>query len=105
MNDLVKFLSEGYPILLFTKLFLGAVAVFFGIIVWSKTKKTSMILFVLGMFLMYISILTDTLTYFGFINTKFFTIGSLPLLSIIFENAPIVFFIASFCVFLRERIF
>ena len=79
MNDLVKFLSEGYPILLFTKLFLGAVAVFFAIIVWSKTKRLSMILFVLGMFLMYISILTDTLTYFGFINTKFFTIGSLPL--------------------------
>ena len=105
MNDLVKFLSDGYHILLFVKLFLGAAAVFFGIIVWGKTKKTSMILFVLGVFLMYISILTDTLAYFGFINTKFFTIGSLPLLSIIFENAPIVFFIASFCVFLRERIF
>ena len=105
MNDLVKFLSEGYPILLFTKLFLGAVAVFFAIIVWSKTKRLSMILFVLGMFLMYISILTDTLAYFGFINTKFFTIGRLPLLSLIFESAPIALFIASFCVFLRERIF
>ncbi|UTC63224.1 hypothetical protein E4O05_04890 [Treponema sp. OMZ 787] len=105
MNDLVKFLSQGYPILLFTKLFLGAVAVFFGIIVWSKTKKVSMILFVLGVFLLYISILTDTLTYFGFINTKFFTIGHLPVLSLIFESVPIVFFIASFCVFLRERIF
>ena len=105
MNDLVKFLSEGYPILLFTKLFLGAIAVFFGIIVWSKTKRPSMILFVLGMFLMYISILTDTLTYFGFVNTKFFTIGRLPLLSLIFESAPITFFIASFCAFLRERIF
>ena len=105
MNDLVKFLSEGYPILLFTKLFLGAVAVFFAIIVWSKTKRISMILFVLGVFLMYISILTDTLAYFGFINTKFFTIGRLPLLSLIFESGPIAFFIASFCAFLRERIF
>ncbi|UTC75516.1 hypothetical protein E4O03_01945 [Treponema sp. OMZ 792] len=105
MNDLVKFLSEGYPILLFTKLFLGAAAVFFGIIVWSKTKKVSMILFVLGVFLMYISILTDTLTYFGFINTKFFTIGHIPILSLIFESTPIAFFIASFCTFLKERHF
>ncbi|UTC67448.1 MULTISPECIES: hypothetical protein [unclassified Treponema] len=105
MNDLAKFLSEGYPILLFTKLFLGAAAVFFGIIVWSKTKKVSMILFVLGVFLMYISILTDTLIYFGFINAKFFTIGRLPILSLIFESAPIAFFIASFCTFLKERLF
>ncbi|MGI5065154.1 hypothetical protein [Treponema putidum] len=105
MNDLLKFLSEGYPILLFVKLFLGAAAVFFGIIVWSKTKKVSMILFVLGVFLMYISILTDTLVYFGFINTNFFTIGRIPLLSLVLESVPIIFFIAGFCAFLRERIF
>ena len=54
MNDLVKFLSDGYHILLFVKLFLGAAAVFFGIIVWSKTKKTTNILFLVGVFFFYI---------------------------------------------------
>ena len=105
MSKLNLILSEGYPVLLFVKLFLGAVAVFFAVIVWSRTKRLSMIFFIFGIFFMYISILTEALNYFGFIDTNIFNIGKVPTISVFLEAIPIIFFIVSFCASLRERLF
>lgn len=105
MNNLAAFTAEGYGVLLFAKLIFGAIAVFFGILTWHKTRKSYMIFFVFGIFALYISILLQTAGYFGFIILEPLKIEniSLPLWHIFFETLPVIFFITALSLFLKSE--
>ncbi len=103
MNNLAAFSANGYGILLFGKLIFGAVAVFFGILTWRKTRKSYMVFFIFGIFSMYISILLQAARYFGFIATDVLNAGVIPVGDLFFETLPILFFIISLCLFLKTE--
>lgn len=104
--DIIKILTKNYLIvLLFSKLIVGAIAVFFGILVWNKTRKNYIVLFVLGIFSIYIFFLIQSLNYFGFNMLSYFNIEQFVFILDFFELIPIILFIASLCLFLKSEDF
>ena len=61
MNDLAAFFPEGYTILLFIKLILGAAAAFIAVLAWRKSRDPYMIMFILGILASYVTVLHQLL--------------------------------------------
>ena len=92
----------GQGVLIFSQLILGALASFFAIMLWSKTRDTAWMLIVIGTIAAYIEIIYTILKLFGFINTGLL-IGSVPLMAIILPSLRMIFFIAAFYVMVVKR--
>lgn len=103
MNDLAGFFSDGYTLLLFIKLVLGAAAVFMAILSWRQTREPYMIFFILGILANYITILHQLLRYFGFVTEKDIIIKGIALSVIVSENIPIILFIISLILFVKSK--
>ncbi|MEL5718987.1 hypothetical protein [Treponema pedis] len=102
MNNLQAFTPPYYGVVLFIKSLAGALAVFFAILVWHKTRKGYMVLFVFGVLSSYILTLVQSMNYFGFIMMYSFNIKNIPVGAVFFEIVPIIFFTASLCLFLKS---
>lgn len=102
MNNLQVFIPPYYGAVLFIKFLVGAIAVFFAILVWHKTRKAYMVLFVLGVLSAYILTLVQSMNYFGFIMMYSFSIKNIPVGAVFFEILPVTFFTASLCSFLKS---
>lgn len=89
--------------LLSIKFFLGAVAAFLAIMLWRKTRTPAEILFILGILALYVSVLYKALQFFGFFVFNNFTIGGMEPLTAFFDILPVIFFIISLVLFLRNR--
>lgn len=85
------------------RLSLGALATFFAIIVWSRTRNPSWILIVVGILLYYVNIVFETLEKFGIISDRIFYIGNLPVIKTLIVNLPILFFIIGLIVFIARK--
>ena len=103
MNDLAAFFPEGYTILLFIKLILGAAAAFIAVMAWRKTREPYMIMFILGILASYVTVLHQLLRYFGFVSEKDIILDGIAISIFISENIPIILFIASLCLFLKSK--
>ncbi len=102
MNNIQAFIPPYYGVVLFIKLVVGAIALFFAILVWHRTRKTYMVLFVLGVLSLYILALVQSMNYFGFIVMYSLSIKNIPVGTVFFEILPIIFFTASLCSFLKS---
>lgn len=91
-------------LIILIKLLFGALAVFFSIIVWSKTREVSWIFMVLGILANYVNIVIETLENFGIIAMDIFVILGMPVFKIILVNLPILFYIIGLIAFIiRNR--
>ena len=83
---------------LLIRLSLGAVASFFAIISWTRTRSLYWVFVIVGILAMYAGTLYRALLTFGFFAGSKFLILGLPLASVISDNLSIVCFIFA-CIF------
>jgi uncharacterized membrane protein len=96
-------MDMGQIIYIASRLFLGALAAFFAIMLWSKTRDVAWMLMVIGTIAAYIETVYSVLDLFGITGETVISIGSVPLLSIILPCLPTVFFITAFMVMVSRK--
>jgi hypothetical protein len=76
---------------------MGALAAFFAIMLWSRTRDIAWMLMVGGTITAYGEALFRVLNLFG-MSPSLPGIGSMPLVTVILPNIPVIFFISAFLV-------
>jgi len=87
-----------------SRLVLGALAAFFAIILWSKTRDIAWMLMVVGTIAAYAETVYAILDTFGITSGAGPSLGSVPLVSIILPNVPTLFFTTAFIVMVVRKI-
>ena len=96
-------MDSGQVTYILSRLGLGALASFFAIMLWSKTRDVAWMLMVIGTIAAYVETVYSILNLFGISGVHFLTIGSVPLISIVLPSLPTVFFIAAFAVMVVRK--
>ena len=96
-------MDSGQLIYIFSRLSLGALASFFAIMLWSRTRDVAWMLMVIGTIAVYVETVYAILNLFGIVGENIFMIGTVPLISIILPSLPTVFFIAAFAVMVVRK--
>jgi hypothetical protein len=91
-------MDPGEILYISSRLLLGALASFFAIMVWSKTRDAAWMLLVIGTITAYADIVYSILGMFGVTDGSAFLVGSIPLARLILSNLSSGFFIAAFLV-------
>jgi len=96
-------MDSGQLIYIMSRLILGALASFFAIMLWSKTRDVAWMLMVIGTIVAYVETVYSILNLFGISGRNIFTIGTMPLMSILLPSLPTVFFIAAFIIMVIRK--
>jgi len=91
-------MDTGQTAFILSQLVFGALASFFAIMLWSKTRETVWVLIIMGIFAAYIETIYSILTLFGFIGEGFVPVGSVSLTAILLPSLRMIFFMAAFCI-------
>jgi hypothetical protein len=91
-------MDMGQVVFFSMRLLLGALASFFAIMLWSKTRDVAWMLIVVGTIIAYIEIIYSILDFFGIGSGNIFVIGSVPLVSFILAPLQLMSFIAAFLI-------
>ena len=98
-------MEYGQMIMILSRLAFGAVATFLAIVLWSNTRDTAWMFIVMGTILRYGEVMYTTLEMFGIVQTDLYLIGGIPVVKLVFQNLPNIFFIVAFAIMiLRSRI-
>ncbi|MDR3247536.1 MAG: hypothetical protein LBT39_02015 [Treponema sp.] len=90
-------MDTGEMLFVFSRLVLGALAAFFAIMLWSKTRDIAWMLMVGGTIAAYGETLYAILDLFG-ISSVVPALGPLPIIAMVLSNLPVFFFISAFLV-------
>ena len=93
----------GLLIYVITRLALGALAAFFAIMLWSRTRDIAWMLMVIGTIAVYIETVFSILELFGITGNYIITIGSMPFTAILLPNLPTGFFLSAFIVMVSRK--
>ncbi|AEF83454.1 hypothetical protein [Leadbettera azotonutricia] len=96
-------MDSGQVTYIISRLALGALASFFAIMLWSKTRDIAWMLMVIGTIAAYVETVYSILELFGITGGTVPSIGSVPLVSIVLPCLPTVFFIAAFVVMVARK--
>ena len=96
-------MDPGQVVYILSRLSLGALASFFAIMLWSKTRDVAWMLMVIGTIAAYVETVYSILNIFGISGGNIFVIGSMSLMSIILPCLPTVFFIAALAVMVVRK--
>ena len=96
-------MDTGQVIYILSRLVLGALASFFAIMLWSKTRDVAWMFMVIGTIAAYVETVYAILNIFGIDSGNILMIGSVPLMSIVLPCLPMVFFIAAFMVMVVRK--
>ena len=96
-------MDSGQIIYILSRLILGALASFFAIMLWSKTRDVAWMLMVIGTIAAYVETVYAILNLFGINGGNILYIGTVPIMSIVLPCLPTVFFIAAFAVMIARK--
>jgi hypothetical protein len=96
-------MDSGQVIYISSRLALGALASFFAIMLWSKTRDVAWMLMVAGTIAAYVETVYSILELFGITGGGWGSIGSIKIISIVLPCLPTVFFIAAFMVMVIRK--
>jgi hypothetical protein len=96
-------MDVGQIVYVISRLVLGALASFFAIMLWSKTRDVAWMLMVIGTIAAYIETVYSILDLFGITGKDSFLIGSVPVASIMLPCLRTTFFIAAFAVMVYRK--
>ena len=96
-------MDSGQLVYIISRLSLGALAAFFAILLWSKTRDVAWMLMVIGAIASYVDTVYSILVIFGIAGVNLPSIGSMPVVSILLPCLPMVFFIAAFAVMVARK--
>jgi hypothetical protein len=95
-------MEVGETVYMVSRLFFGAVAAFFAIMLWSKTRDPVWMLMVIGTIAAYVETVYSILDIFG-ITGEGISLGSVSWASIVLPNLWTGFFIAAFWVMVSRK--
>ncbi|MDR1286321.1 MAG: hypothetical protein LBK08_01805 [Treponema sp.] len=96
-------MDSGEILYITTRLVLGALASFFAIMLWSKTRDVAWMLMVIGTIAAYIETVYSILDMFGITEGDTFTIGRVPVAAIVLPSLETVFFIIAFLIMVIRK--
>ena len=96
-------MDYGQVVYILSRLVLGALASFFAIMLWSKTRDVAWMLVVIATIAAYVETVYAILNLFGIEGGGVFAIGSMPFMSILLPCLPTIFFIAAFVVMVVRK--
>jgi hypothetical protein len=96
-------MDTGQMIFVSSRLVLGALATFFAIMLWSKTRDAAWMLMVIGTIVAYIEIVYSILDMFGITANLGPVIGSVSLAVIVLPALRMAFLIAAFLVMVIRK--
>jgi hypothetical protein len=95
-------MDVGQVVFIVSCLSTGALAAFFAIMLWSKTRDIAWMLIVIGIIAAYVETVYSILNLFGITGNQL-TIGSVPVAAILLPNLRTAFFIAAFVVMIVRK--
>ncbi len=96
-------MDAGEIIYISSRLVAGALASFFAIMLWSKTRDVAWMLIVIGAITAYVNTVYSILDFFGIVDNAFLSVGSVPFASIVLPVLPPVFFSIAFIVMIIRK--
>lgn len=96
-------MDVGQVVYIISRLVLGALASFFAIMLWSKTRDVAWMLMVIGTIAAYIETVYSILGILGITEGDSLVIGSIPAASIVLPCLPMIFFIIAFVVMVFRK--
>ena len=100
---------EFTEITVLVRLILGALATFFAILLWSKTRDVAWVLVIVGTLIAYAEIVFTTLEEFGILKERsvsLFGLSAIPftlLLQTVLSNLPLVLYTLAFIILVLRR--
>jgi hypothetical protein len=91
-------MDTGEIIAMGIRLGLGALAAFFAIMLWSKTRDAAWMLMVIGTIAAYVETVYSLMKRFGITGKSAVSIGSMPLASILLPALPVLFYTIAFVI-------
>ena len=95
-------MDAGEIVFIVSRLTTGALAAFFAIMLWSKTRDIAWMLMVIGTIAAYVETVYSILVLFGITGNQL-SIGSVPVAAIVLPNLRTAFFIAAFVVMVVRK--
>jgi len=96
-------MDSGQIVYILSRLVLGALASFFAIMLWSKTRDVAWMLMVIATIAAYVETVYAILSIFGIEGGGLLMIGTVPFMAILLPCLPTVFFIAAFTVMVVRK--
>jgi hypothetical protein len=96
-------MDPGEIIYITSRLVLGALASFFAIMLWSKTRDVAWMLMVIGTVAAYIETVYSILDMFGITEGDTFVIGNVPVAAIVLPSLRTAFFIIAFLIMVVRK--
>jgi hypothetical protein len=96
-------MDAGQILFIVSRLVTGALAAFFAIMLWSKTRDVAWMLMVIGTIAAYVETVYSILNLFGLAGDQL-TIGSVSVAAILLPNLRTGFFIAAFVVMVVRKL-
>jgi len=93
----------GLLIFIVSRLFLGALASFFAIILWAKTRDIPWMLMVIGTITAYAEIVYQILKTLGITEGFEPTLGSVPVAAVVLPNLPTIFYSIAFLIMIIRK--
>ena len=98
-----RYMDAGEILFIVSRLTTGALAAFFAIMLWSKTRDVAWMLMVIGAIAAYVETVYSILELFGITGSRL-SIGSVPVAAILLPNLRTGFFIAAFVVMVVRKL-
>jgi len=95
-------MDAGEVLFIVSRLTTGALAAFFAIMLWSKTRDIAWMLMVIGTIAAYVETVYSILSLLGLAGDQL-SIGSVPVAAILLPNLRTGFFIAAFVVMVFRK--
>ncbi|MDR2767992.1 MAG: hypothetical protein LBB82_06660 [Treponema sp.] len=95
-------MDAGEVLFIVSRLSTGALAAFFAIMLWSRTRDVAWMLMVIGTIAAYVETVYSILELFGITGAQL-SIGSIPVAAILLPNLRTGFFIAAFVVMVVRK--
>jgi hypothetical protein len=96
-------MDSGQVILMYSRLILGALAVFFAIMLWSKTRDAAWMFVIIGILTAYIEIICSILELLGVTAGNILYVGSVSIVAIVLPVLRMLFFIAAFLIMIIRQ--
>ena len=80
---------------------LGTIAAVFAIMIWARSRDTAWLFIVLAVLANYLNVLYSMLRTFGVVSAV--RIGSVPVLTIVFDALPCIFLIITFVIVIIRK--
>ena len=93
----------GQAVYVISRLFMGALASFLAIILWSKTRDVAWMLVIIGAIAAYADTIYAVLSIFGIVSGSGLSLGAMPVMAIFLPILPTIFFIAAFSVMVTRK--